>query len=187
MLSTLLKNETSNTLIQLFRYTLVGGLAFAVDFGSLFVCTEFFGIHYLLSAAIAFLLGLTANYLLSIIWVFNQRAVKNKLLEFYIFALLGIVGLGINELLIYVCTEFASMHYLFSKLVATGAAFLWNFASRKTILFQRSAPKAETTASQTGRTKRFAIHAVSAEHVSDLENSRHLFETVSKGLASGPG
>jgi putative flippase GtrA len=168
MLNSLLKNKTDNTLIQLFRYTLVGGLAFAVDFSALFFCTEFLGIHYLVSAVIAFLLGLLANYLFSIVWVFDQRAVQNKLLEVSIFALLGIIGLGMNELLLYVGTELVGMHYLASKLVATGITYLWNFMSRKIILFQRSVTAVHGLATPAVGTQRFAIPAVVAEPSSDL-------------------
>ena len=67
----LLKDQTDKTKIQMFRYLFVGGAAFIVDFLSLFILTDFFGIYYLISAAIAFILGLIANYFLSISWVFN--------------------------------------------------------------------------------------------------------------------
>ncbi|MDP3066192.1 MAG: GtrA family protein, partial [Methanobacteriaceae archaeon] len=76
-LDKLLKDGTDNTSIQLFRYVFVGGVAFLVDFGSLYLLTEFFGIYYLTSAAIAFLLGLITNYILSISWVFNKRTLNN--------------------------------------------------------------------------------------------------------------
>jgi len=131
----LLKNQTDNTFIQLFRYTFVGGVAFIVDFSSLFIFTEFLNIYYLISAAIAFLLGLTINYILSIVWVFSKRTFRNKRFEFGIFALIGIVGLGFNELFIWFFTEHIHFHYLLSKIVSTVFVYLWNFFARKSILF----------------------------------------------------
>jgi putative flippase GtrA len=121
--------------VQLFRYTLVGGLAFAVDFGTLFLLTHFFGLHYLASATGAFALGLAINYAISIVWVFDQRAVKNQSAEFAIFAALGIFGLGVNDLAMYVLTGWLGLHYLVSKIVATVATYAWNFCSRKLLLF----------------------------------------------------
>jgi len=47
---------------QFAQYVLVGGLAFVVDFTALFVLTDYFGLHYLVSASLAFLLGLITNY-----------------------------------------------------------------------------------------------------------------------------
>lgn len=130
--------------VQIVRYTFVGGLAFVVDFGALFALTHILGIHYLISAGLAFGLGLATNYAISVVWVFDQRAVQSRWAEFLIFALLGVVGLGLNELTIYVLTDWFGMHYLASKVGATGLTYVWNFASRKMLLFSlppKSAPR----------------------------------------------
>ena len=128
-------DKTNDTIVQLFRYTLVGGLAFVFDFGSLFILTEYLNIHYLVSAAIAFLLGLTINYILSIIWVFEKRTLANKRIEFLLFSLIGIVGLGLNEFIMWFFTEILYWHYLLSKIVSAVFVFLWNFFVRKFVLF----------------------------------------------------
>jgi len=132
----LLKESTDNTLIQLFRYTYVGGMAFIVDFSSLFFFTEFLHLYYLISAGIAFILGLIINYILSIVWVFNKRVFSSKSIEFGIFILIGIIGLGLNILLIWIFTEQIHFHYLLSKIASTVFVYLWNFFARKYILFR---------------------------------------------------
>ena len=134
-LKSLLLDKSNQIHIQLLRYGFVGGCAYAVDFGSLYVFTEYLGIHYLISAALAFILGLITNYLLSIAWVFHTRSVTDQKKEFAIFALIGIVGLGFNELFIWVFTEWGQMHYLVSKLISTVFVFFWNFFARKKALF----------------------------------------------------
>ena len=136
MINQLLKNKTNNLFIQLFRYTIVGGIAFVFDFGTLTVLTEIFNIYYLLSAAIAFLLGLSVNYLLSIIWVFEKHTVKAKSVEFAVFALIGVVGLALNEFFIWFFTEIVDFHYLISKILSTVFVYLWNFFVRKYTLFR---------------------------------------------------
>ena len=138
MLNKLFIEKTDNTLIQLFRYTFVGGIAFIVDFSSLYFLTDFAGFHYLYSAAIAFILGLVVNYILSILWVFKSRAVNKKIIEFTIFAIIGIVGLGLNEVMIWFFTERLNLHYLFqSKLISTVIIYFWNFLARKYILYNK--------------------------------------------------
>jgi len=132
----LFKGNTNNTLIQLFRYTFVGGVAYVVDFGLLYSLTEFLNLHYLISAAISFILGLITNYILSIAWVFSKRKLNSKPLEFVIFTSVGIIGLGLNELFIWFFTEWVHFHYLVSKLVSTVFVYLWNFVARKYILFR---------------------------------------------------
>ena len=110
--SVLLRTNTNNVYIQLFRYTIVGGIAFIVDFVSLFILTEFIHFHYLISAAIAFSLGLTTNYILSISWVFDARSLQNKYKELVIFTIIGIIGLLFNELFMWYFTEIILFHYL---------------------------------------------------------------------------
>lgn len=132
----LLKAETDKTKIQMFRYLFVGAAAFIVDFLSLFILTEFFGIYYLISAAIAFILGLIANYFLSTSWVFNKRKLKSRHFEFGVFAVIGIVGLGFNEVFIWFFTQDLQIYYLISKLFAAVIILFWNFFARKFILFR---------------------------------------------------
>ena len=132
----LLKDQTDKTRIQLFRYLFVGGTAFIIDFVSLFILTEFFGIYYLISAAIGFILGLIVNYFLSVTWVFNRRTLENRTFEFGIFAVIGIVGLGLNEVFIWFFTQDLQIYYLFSKIFAAIIILFWNFFARKFTIFK---------------------------------------------------
>jgi len=128
-------SKSDKTSIQLLRYGIVGGIAYSVDFGFLFFLTEFIKIHYLVSAAIAFILGLLTNYVLSILWVFPKRTLADKRIEFLIFSIIGLIGLGLNEVIIWFFTELIHFHYLISKLFSTVVVFFWNFLARKKILF----------------------------------------------------
>jgi putative flippase GtrA len=131
------KDKTDSTLVQLFRYTFVGGVAFLVDFGALYALTEGAGIHYLVSAALSFCLGLLTNYGLSVAWVFPRRRLGRRWAEFTIFGLIGLVGLGFNELTIWMLTDKLRMHYLMSKIASTVGVYLWNFFARKYTLFRK--------------------------------------------------
>jgi len=134
-IGSLLFAKSDKTSIQLLRYTFVGGIAYAVDFGSLFFLTEVVKIHYLISAAIAFILGLLTNYTLSILWVFPRRTLASKRMEFLVFAIIGLVGLGLNEGIIWFFTDLVHFHYLMSKVISAVVVFFWNFFARKKILF----------------------------------------------------
>jgi putative flippase GtrA len=132
---TLFVNKTESTIIQLFRYTFVGGLAFIVDFGTLYLLTEFLHLHYLISAAAAFILGLLTNYFLSIKWVFSSRTIDSRSVEFMLFAIIGLIGLGLNELFLWIFTDLLSIYYLLSKIITAVFVYLWNFFARKYALF----------------------------------------------------
>lgn len=135
-------NSTNNTFLQLFRYAFVGGVAFIVDFGLLYALTEYVHFHYLLSASFAFIVGLVINYSLSKIWVFSSNTIKKRWIEFAVFSLIGIVGLGLTNLFLWVFTDYCSIHYMFSKVLTTIIVFFWNFFVRKIILFNSNSAHA---------------------------------------------
>jgi len=130
---------------QVLRYLIAGGVAFIIDFGCLVLLTSGFGIYYLYSAAAAFLLGLTTNYVISVTWVFSKRSLSNRYAEFLIFAWTGMVGLALNQLAMWLLTDFAQLHYTVSKIASTVLVLSWNFVSRKLILFsgRKTCPKGQ--------------------------------------------
>ncbi|MDE7074494.1 MAG: GtrA family protein, partial [Odoribacter sp.] len=107
LLDKLFLTATNDTLVQLFRYTLVGGGAFAVDFFLLWYLTEVGGFNYLLSATLSFMAGLAVNYLIATHWVFRKdvAVLRNKWAEFLVFLLIGLVGLGLNDLILWSVTR----------------------------------------------------------------------------------
>ena len=135
-LKALLKDKPDSLIGQLLRYAVVGGISFVVDYGSLWLLTEKAGLPYLWSAAIAFILGLICNYLLSTAWVYGESRIKNAWGEFLAFAIIGVIGLGLNELIMYGCTDGLGFHYMLSKIVSTGIVFFWNFLARRFLVFK---------------------------------------------------
>lgn len=131
----LLVGKSDRILIQLVRYGMVGGVAFAADFSLLWMLTDFLKFHYLFSAALSFVVGVLVNYFLSTAWVFTIRRLHSARMEFLLFALIGLVGLALNEGIIWFTTEYLGQHYLVSKFIATGLVYLWNFLARRQMLF----------------------------------------------------
>jgi len=131
------KGRTNNTLLQLLRYTFVGGFAFLIDFGTLLILTEYLHIYYLVSAGIAFIIGLILNYVMSVNWVFNSRAIENPIAEFLLFTIIGVIGLGFNEVFLWILTEVFAIYYLVSKIITSILIYFWNFFARKTLLFNK--------------------------------------------------
>lgn len=121
-------------LSQLFRFGLVGGLCFLIDYGLLTALTELLHVHYLLSGAVSFSISVTVNYLLSMRFVFESRENVSRLWEEVTFVALSVVGLGINQLLMWFGTELLGIHYLITKLAATAIVMVYNFVSRKILL-----------------------------------------------------
>ena len=122
---------------EFLRYFAASAAALAVDFGIYVGLTELAGWHYLLSGAAGFCSGAITLYALSIAWVFSERRFRRIGWEFTIFLTIGIIGLILTELMLYVCTDLSGLDYRLSKVVAAGIVFMFNFSLRKLILFSK--------------------------------------------------
>lgn len=117
---------------QLMKFGIVGVMATIIDFSVLTILTEVFGVNYLTSAAIGFVMSTLFNYIASMRYVFNSRfRPHEKRKELIIFILLSVVGLGLNQFFMWLFVEFFSIFYIFSKVLATVLVMAWNFLSRK--------------------------------------------------------
>ena len=115
---------------QLFRFGIVGFTAFLIDAGLLYVLTDFLHIHYLISSVISFIVSLIYNYILSIFWVFDVKK-KQTYKEDLLFTILSVIGLGINQLVMYVGVDFLNIYYMLCKIMATIIVMIYNFITRK--------------------------------------------------------
>ncbi len=115
---------------QLFRFGIVGFTAFLIDAGLLFILTEFCHIHYLISSIISFVVSLVYNYILSIFWVFDVQK-KQTYKEVLLFIILSIIGLGLNQLIMYLGVDLLHIYYMFCKVLATIIVMIYNFITRK--------------------------------------------------------
>ena len=88
------------------RYFLAGCLAFFVDFTVLLFLTEVAEINYLWSNLAAVSVGIVMSYLLCVNWVFDDRRYNQVVFEFPIFVLTCIVGVLLNESLLWASVEF---------------------------------------------------------------------------------
>lgn len=114
---------------------MVSAIALVIDFSVLLFFKEILGIHYLLAATLGFGLGVVANYILSVRWVFADRKFTNRHAEFTIFLVICAVGLGLNLVIIAGMVQWLFVDYRIAKVVSTVVVFFWNFIARKKILY----------------------------------------------------
>ncbi|MBR3161661.1 MAG: GtrA family protein [Bacilli bacterium] len=119
---------------QLLKFGIVGGIAFLIDFFVLYFCTDILNIHYLISSIISFTVSVIFNYILSVKWVFNVNNDNSKKKNFIVFIVLSIIGLLINELIMYIMVDKFKIYYMLSKIVSTIVVMIFNFITRKIIL-----------------------------------------------------
>ena len=121
-------------LAQIMKFGVVGVIATVIDFGVMIFLTEVFGINPVASATVSFTVSVIFNYLASMRYVFSHREGMSRQREFVIFIVLSVIGLGINDALMWVGTEMTPVDYRIVKVLATAVVMVWNFVSRKIFL-----------------------------------------------------
>ena len=117
---------------EIFRFLIAGGGCFAFELLVLYLLTEFVGFNYLMSAAISFTLSVIINYILCAYWVFETK--KRSLNTTIIFIATSVIGLGINQLCMWIFVEFFGIYYMIAKIFATVIVTIWNFITKRLAL-----------------------------------------------------
>jgi putative flippase GtrA len=120
---------------ELAGYGLVSALALGVDTALLQSLVTYAGWNYLTASIFSFVTGALVAYFLSTWFVFRSRRVTNPVVEFSYFLALGVVGLGINTLVLWLTVGVAGERLVPSKLLAAVCTFGTNFVLRRWLLF----------------------------------------------------
>ena len=130
---------------QFLRFSAVGITAFVIDYGLLALLTEVFGINYLVSATIAFIVATVFNYLASMKYVFTHKEGMKRTREFVIFTVISIIGLLMTNGGMVLGVEVIHGHYLIVKIVVAAIVSIYSFIARKYFLDAKE-PKPEESA-----------------------------------------
>lgn len=132
---------------QLVKFGIVGVICFGIDYGLYTFLCIVWDVHYLIAGFVGFTCSVIINYLLSMKYVFIRREDLDKKKEFIIFIILSVIGLGVNEVIIWACFDGLYRHVefvretvspdaakLIGKLFATAVVMIYNFITRKILL-----------------------------------------------------
>ena len=128
---------------QFFSYFCVGGISAFVEWTLFFLLEYFLNLQYLLAVFISFLFSTTVNYFLGRTFTFKSSSYEKKKVKEFLFVF-GVSALGLlfNFILMYIFVDILGMNTNLLKTVAkicsTGIVFLWNFLSRKFLIYKQS-------------------------------------------------
>src|SRR5947208_2467628 len=108
------------------KFGVVGASGMFVDFGFTFLLKEKGHVQKYVANAIGFTMAVISNYTLNRWWTFesvNHEVIR----EFSSFALVAVIGLGINSLILWLLVSKAKFKFYFSKLIAIAVVMFWNF------------------------------------------------------------
>ena len=119
---------------QFMKFGIVGVIAFVIDYGFMVLLTEVFGVPYLISTTVSFIISVIFNYFASMRFVFKRKDDMSRRREFIIFVVLSVIGLVINGVFMWLMVDFLFIDYRISKIVVTFIVAVWNFVTRKIFL-----------------------------------------------------
>lgn len=143
--------ELRPLIIKFLKFGIVGASGMVVDFGVLILLRDLVGLPDLWANTISFTAAATSNYFLNRIWTFRSKD-KEVGKEYAKFLIVSIIGLGINNGVLYLSSILwpeaynasatllgtnIDLFYLF-KLAAIAVTTLWNFFGNMLFTFKQS-------------------------------------------------
>lgn len=129
-----LNKKHEDLLIQIFKFGIVGGIATVIDFLCIYIFKEVFNIPVIISNTLSFIVATIYNYIASVKWVFNVDENKDKKKTFVTFIVFSVIGLILNDLIMWFTTDMFQIYYLIGKIIATCFVMVFNFITRKIFL-----------------------------------------------------
>lgn len=128
----MLKNKA--LVLQFCRFASVGILSLAVDYGLMVFLTESTDMGYFRACAFSYTISILVNYVLSMRYVFRGREDVSKAKEVSIFLALSLIGLGLNQIAMWMLVDVLNIYYAVAKVLAAAMVTGYNFISKKTFL-----------------------------------------------------
>lgn len=127
---------------QFLSYFSVGGVSALVEWTLFALLLYLLDMSYPVATTLAFIVSTTTNWYLGRTFTFkDSEAYKGKSVKEYLLVfLVSAIGLGFNILLMYFFVDVLGMNTKImqtsAKVISTGIVFMWNFLSRKFLIYK---------------------------------------------------
>ncbi len=120
--------------LKFVKFGIVGASGVVVDFGATWFLKEKLRLNQYVANSTGFMCAVLSNYILNRIWTFHSQdsAVGMQFAKFFVVAL---IGLGMNNALIYLFNEKQKLPFYLSKAIATAIVMIWNFGANYLFTF----------------------------------------------------
>jgi len=112
--------------LKFLKFCVVGFSGMIIDFGTTWLLKEKIKVNKYLANSCGFVLAASSNYILNRIWTFESQNSKIAT-EYFSFFAISLVGLGLNNLFLWILSDKLKLNFYLSKLIATAIVTLWNF------------------------------------------------------------
>ena len=131
-------------LLQFAKFAVVGALSAVLEISIYKTLYQYAAVNVYIANPIAYTIAVLFNYLLSRVFVFETGRHTQKI-EFLAFCGVALVGLGINQLVLYLSMQNLILPEIlnsiltlqdFAKIIAIIVTVLWNFTMKKLFVFK---------------------------------------------------
>lgn len=125
---------------EIFSYLFFGGLTFLVNFVTYFLFLRVFGMNYLISNLISWIVSVLFAYITNKLWVFQARnkTYSETLKELFLFFAARIITLGLDMGSLSFCLEILKTNNFIAKFVSQFIVIVSNYAFSKLVIFKKS-------------------------------------------------
>jgi len=127
---------TEAFVLKFVKFGVVGFSGLFVDFGTTYICKEWLRIQKFIANSIGFTVAATSNYFLNRIWTFKSQD-PNIVYEFTEFFIISLIGLALNNLILWSILKRFKVNFYIAKLFAVGVVTVWNFFANYYVTFAR--------------------------------------------------
>lgn len=122
--------------LQVIRFLFVGGVSFFIEFSIFAGLVDFFSVNYMQANGVAMSFAVVLNYFLTR-WLVFEGGRHNSKVTFFIFILFTLCGVMLNQALLWFLVEEILINVKISKVLVTVAVAVFNFYTKKHIVFRR--------------------------------------------------
>jgi len=113
-------------IFKFLKFIIVGFSGMIVDFSITILLKEKLKVNRYISNSAGFTIAASSNYLFNRYWTFHSNN-PNILIEYSTFFIISLIGLAINNLIIYLFEK--KLKFYFAKFLAIMVTSLWNFTA----------------------------------------------------------
>lgn len=124
-----------SVLLKFVKSCVVGCSGMVIDFAVTWALKDKLHINKYIANSCGFALAASSNYVWNRVWAFESRSVQVAR-EYLLFFAVALVGLGINNLILWLLADKLKLNFYLSKAAATGIVCCWNFGMNFWVTFR---------------------------------------------------
>ena len=137
------QSKKHQELATIWRYGLGSTLSYLINLLILWLMTDVWGIHYLVSSIVGYASIVISSYIFSVTWIFTERKISSRGKEFVAFTLITVFAIGMNMLSMWFFVDYLGWNYIVANITTNFLATIWGYIPKKIFLFSNKNEKKE--------------------------------------------